>query len=122
MEESAQITVGNLGLKARAKELADYLELKVGIVDRCKVKRGFLDMPTHVFVHFASANVAKEACRLGEHGQLEFQGQVLKVCMSNPGRGVSKTSLGMHSSFLLFATDDALADFVVVLAGSSQET
>lgn len=92
--DSTQIMVGNFAWDVRAEQLAQYLEMTVGLVDRCKVKRTHLNVPPHAFVQFASADVAKEACRLADRDRLVFQDRILKVCMSSGGASHRRSKTG----------------------------
>lgn len=103
--ESTQIILGNFPFGASAEELALYLYRKVGIVDKCKVKQPRQHLPAHAFVHFVSADVAAEACRLAERERLVFQGYVLKCCISDSGASQQPRKKGTGSCLSLIHRD-----------------
>ncbi|KAG6550167.1 hypothetical protein Mapa_008124 [Marchantia paleacea] len=72
--EPTQASFGNFPPDVTSKELADFLEMKVGYVLKCKVKRvAGTEIPPHAFVHFESAAVANEACKKANRNRLLFR-------------------------------------------------
>lgn len=104
--------VGNIPNGMGAKDLALFLETRLGIVWRCRLKTycppynaypefsctemeesAFLQgipCAPHAFVHFASPEVAREACSLAEQQKLVIRQSVLKMQLSNEGKAAAK--------------------------------
>lgn len=119
MDISTQVVVGNFPDGMCAKDLAMYLETRLGIVWRCRVKRsctpynaypvfscndpeesGFpqgINCSPHAFVHFALPEVAEEACFRADRQMLTIGKNVLKVQLSSeiPATTVQKGSAAM---------------------------
>ncbi|KAI5055904.1 hypothetical protein GOP47_0029425 [Adiantum capillus-veneris] len=115
MEVSTQVVVGNVPDGMEAEDLASYFEKKLGIVWRCRLKtscppynaypefscteleenafpQGIRCAP-HAFVHFASAEVAREACSLAEQQKLAVGQYLLKIQPSIEGKIAAKKSV-----------------------------
>eukprot|EP00250_Pteridium_aquilinum_P030078 c40615_g1_i1 orf=139-1797(+) len=112
MEASTQVVVGNIPNGLTGKDLAMYFEKRLGIVWRCRVKtscppynadpvfscteleespfpQGIRCAP-HAFVHFASPEVAREACSLAEQQKLSIGQCVLKIQLSGEVMAAAK--------------------------------
>lgn len=112
MDSSTQVVVGNIPDGMDAKRLAKFLETRLGIVWRCRLKtscppynaypvfscpeleennfpQGIRCAP-HAFVHFASPEVAREACSLAEQQKLSIGRFSLKIQLSGDIKTTTK--------------------------------
>ncbi|BFI43094.1 RNA-dependent RNA polymerase [Marchantia polymorpha subsp. ruderalis] len=82
--EPTQASIGNFPADVTSKELAEFLEMKVGYVLKCRVKNvAGTEVPPHAFVHFESAAVANEACKRASRKRLVFRGLPLIAQMED---------------------------------------
>lgn len=95
--DQTQVMVGNFPADVGAQELALNLQRSLGLVDRCKVKRVYGNVPPHAFVQFMSAAVAREACVQAYCGTLKFRGQELKIVACTVKAQAQPSHEGTHS-------------------------
>ncbi|KAL3678732.1 hypothetical protein R1sor_021688 [Riccia sorocarpa] len=79
--EVTQVSFGNIKSEVSSGDLVGFLEQRVGLVLKCKIKKGSEKIPTHAFVHFESPAAAKQACKMAARGRLIFLGATLTARM-----------------------------------------
>ncbi|CAM6084620.1 unnamed protein product [Calypogeia fissa] len=101
-----QVSFGNFPDDVQARELTDFLEARVGLVLRCKIKKAPAIFPPHAFVHFESPKVAQEAKNKADKGRLIFRREwPLKACMDDRGFSIGRRGLNSKVHSYIELTD-----------------